>query len=356
MFERYTNGARRTVFFARFEASRFGSPYIETEHLLLGLLREDRSLRKRLPIGAAEQIRKRIEERVEQPVQSTATSVDLPLSRDCKRALHYAAEESKALGHAHIDCGHLALGILHIESAAALLRDFGIEYAGYREVVAQPVTTPPLESPAPLPASVVAGPLGKAAADLQRMLGVASELVDKGPERLKRTGWTRKEALGHLIDWATVHQRWFARALPEPKVAADGYPEDACLSAQGYNDLPWHVLVDLCASLNRPILYVMTPIPEEKLDTPCRIGVAEPVALRELVRRYVAHCEDVVAQLLMQGDGAGIGGRAILPAPQEVDGDGAPLLALMAGIFHAFFSMSVPTTPSRVTWPFSTTM
>jgi hypothetical protein len=98
----------------------------------------------------------------------------------------------------------------------------------------------------------------------------------------------------------------------------------------------------------------MTPIPEEKLDTPCRIGVAEPVALRELVRRYVAHCEDVVAQLLMQGDGAGIGGRAILPAPQEVDG--APLLALMAGIFHAFFSMSVPTTPSRVTWPFSTTM
>ena len=93
MFERYTNGARRTVFFARFEASRFGSPYIETEHLLLGLLREDRSLRKRLPIGAAEQIRKRIEERVEQPVQSTATSVDLPLSRDCKRALHYAAEE-----------------------------------------------------------------------------------------------------------------------------------------------------------------------------------------------------------------------------------------------------------------------
>jgi ATP-dependent Clp protease ATP-binding subunit ClpA len=44
MFERYTEKARRTIFFARYEASQFGSPFIETEHLLLGVLREDRSL------------------------------------------------------------------------------------------------------------------------------------------------------------------------------------------------------------------------------------------------------------------------------------------------------------------------
>src|SRR5437868_1114710 len=43
MFERYTEKARRVIFFARYEASQFGSPYIETEHLLLGLLREDKS-------------------------------------------------------------------------------------------------------------------------------------------------------------------------------------------------------------------------------------------------------------------------------------------------------------------------
>ncbi len=40
MFERYTEKARRTIFFARYEASQFGSPYIEVEHLLLGLMRE----------------------------------------------------------------------------------------------------------------------------------------------------------------------------------------------------------------------------------------------------------------------------------------------------------------------------
>ena len=44
MFERYTEKARRVIFFARYEASQFGSPYIETEHLLLGLLREDKGL------------------------------------------------------------------------------------------------------------------------------------------------------------------------------------------------------------------------------------------------------------------------------------------------------------------------
>ena len=48
MFERYTEKARRVIFFARYEASRYGSPCIETEHLLLGLLREDASLRWRL--------------------------------------------------------------------------------------------------------------------------------------------------------------------------------------------------------------------------------------------------------------------------------------------------------------------
>jgi ATP-dependent Clp protease ATP-binding subunit ClpA len=44
MFERYTEKARRVIFFARYEASQFGGSCIETEHLLLGLLREDHDL------------------------------------------------------------------------------------------------------------------------------------------------------------------------------------------------------------------------------------------------------------------------------------------------------------------------
>src|SRR2546422_2750968 len=45
MFERYTEKARRVIFFARYEASQYGAAFIESEHLLLGLLRDRKSTR-----------------------------------------------------------------------------------------------------------------------------------------------------------------------------------------------------------------------------------------------------------------------------------------------------------------------
>jgi ATP-dependent Clp protease ATP-binding subunit ClpC len=69
VFERYTEKARRVIFFSRFEASQFGSPYIETEHLLLGLLRENEALVQHcLPFHASlESIRKQIEAHTSSP-------------------------------------------------------------------------------------------------------------------------------------------------------------------------------------------------------------------------------------------------------------------------------------------------
>ena len=63
MFERYTEKARRVIFFARYEASQFGSADIETEHLLLGLLREDKALTNRIlrSHASVESIRKQME-------------------------------------------------------------------------------------------------------------------------------------------------------------------------------------------------------------------------------------------------------------------------------------------------------
>src|SRR6266403_1060114 len=93
MFERYTEKARRVIFFARYEASQFGSPYIETEHLLLGLLREDKALTNRFlrSHASVESIRKQIEGHTTIR-EKVSTSVDLPLSNECKRVLAYAAE------------------------------------------------------------------------------------------------------------------------------------------------------------------------------------------------------------------------------------------------------------------------
>ncbi len=48
MFERYTQKARRAIFFARDEAKAFGASYIESEHLVLGMLREEQGLAARM--------------------------------------------------------------------------------------------------------------------------------------------------------------------------------------------------------------------------------------------------------------------------------------------------------------------
>src|SRR5664280_2809293 len=120
MFERYTEKARRVIFFARYEASQFGSPYIETEHLLLGLLREDKALANRFlrAHAAVESMRKQIEGHTTIR-EKVSTSVDLPLSHECKRVLAYGAEEAERLNHKHIGTEHLLLGLLREEKCFA---------------------------------------------------------------------------------------------------------------------------------------------------------------------------------------------------------------------------------------------
>ena len=136
MFERYTEKARRVIFFARYEASQFGSPYIETEHLLLGLLREDKALTNRFlrSHASVESIRKQIEGHTTIR-EKVSTSVDLPLSNECKRVLAYAAEEAERLSHKHIGTEHLLLGLLREEKcfAAEILMERGLRLPTIRE-------------------------------------------------------------------------------------------------------------------------------------------------------------------------------------------------------------------------------
>jgi ATP-dependent Clp protease ATP-binding subunit ClpC len=140
MFERYTEKARRVIFFARYEASQFGSPYIETEHLLLGLLREDKALTNRFLRGhdQVEGIRKQIEDHTVVR-EKVSTSVDLPLSNEGKRVLGYAADEAEKLSHKHIGTEHLLLGLLREEAsfAARILNEHGIRLSDMREQLAE---------------------------------------------------------------------------------------------------------------------------------------------------------------------------------------------------------------------------
>ena len=146
VFERYTEKARRTIFFARYEASQFGSAYIETEHLLLGLLREDRALGHKF-LGARltlESLHRKISQRSPDR-DKISTSIDLPLSNECKRILAYAAEEADLLRHKHLGTEHLLLGMLREEKsfAAETLQECRLSLVSLRQALSEASTPAP---------------------------------------------------------------------------------------------------------------------------------------------------------------------------------------------------------------------
>jgi ATP-dependent Clp protease ATP-binding subunit ClpC len=137
MFERYTERARRVLFFARYEASQLGSISIETEHLLLGLIREGKGLTSRIFARShlsLESIRKEIEGRTVFR-EKVSTSVEIPFSAETKRVLQFAAEEADRLLHNYIGTEHLLLGILREERsvAATILMEKGMRLNTVRE-------------------------------------------------------------------------------------------------------------------------------------------------------------------------------------------------------------------------------
>jgi ATP-dependent Clp protease ATP-binding subunit ClpC len=121
MFERYTEKARRVLFFSRYEASQLGSVSIETEHVLLGLVREGKGLTSRIFARAhlsLENLRTEVEGRAVF-VEKVATSVGIPFSPETKRVLDAAAEEADRLQHNCIGAEHLLLGLLNEERSVA---------------------------------------------------------------------------------------------------------------------------------------------------------------------------------------------------------------------------------------------
>lgn len=145
MFERYTEKARRVIFFARYEASQYGSKYIETEHLLLGLFREDHAFARKFlsEKGGPQSLREEIESQITRG-ERLSTAVEMPLSAECTRILNYSAEESERLGANYVGTEHVLLGILREGGsfAARLLAERGLTLAWLREELARPSDDP----------------------------------------------------------------------------------------------------------------------------------------------------------------------------------------------------------------------
>jgi ATP-dependent Clp protease ATP-binding subunit ClpC len=143
VFEKFTEKARRVMFFARYEASQFGSESIQSGHLLLGLLREAEKTSIQLLDRMGVQtnlLRERLISALSPRDKKTApssTSIDIPMEEEVKRILQHATQESAKLNHKHVGAEHLLLGMLKEEQSLAgrLLKEAGADLIAAKEIL-----------------------------------------------------------------------------------------------------------------------------------------------------------------------------------------------------------------------------
>ncbi|MBS1714170.1 MAG: ATP-dependent Clp protease ATP-binding subunit [Armatimonadetes bacterium] len=140
MWQRFTERARKVVFFAQEEAQKFGEGYVSTEHLLLGLVRESDSVAarvlERLGVSLA-RIRAEIEKQL--PRGEARQSQDMTLTPRAKRVIDLAYDEARNLNNNYIGTEHLLLGLIREGDGLAgrVLGKLGVELEkARREVMA----------------------------------------------------------------------------------------------------------------------------------------------------------------------------------------------------------------------------
>ena len=128
-FDRFTKRARRVLTLAQEEAQRLNHNYIGTEHLLLGLVREENGVAVRVLQELNVDLRQ-IRERVERTVGRGQRAMygKLSLTPRTKRVIELAVDEARRLGHHYIGTEHLLLGLIREGEGVAvdILRNMGV--------------------------------------------------------------------------------------------------------------------------------------------------------------------------------------------------------------------------------------
>ncbi|MGQ9887541.1 MAG: ATP-dependent Clp protease ATP-binding subunit [Aggregatilineales bacterium] len=147
--ERFTQRARRVLSLAQEEAERLQHNYIGTEHLLLGLMREEGGVAGRVlrELGLEQ---RRVEELVERLTRaSTRTpSAQLDLSPGTKRVLELAVDEARRMGHHYIGTEHLLLGLVRQSEGVAIevLKRLGVSPEEVRRQTRRVLQESPVQS------------------------------------------------------------------------------------------------------------------------------------------------------------------------------------------------------------------
>src|SRR5579863_6445554 len=138
MWQRFTERARKVVFYAQEEAQKFGEGYVSTEHLLLGLVRESDSVAARVleKLGVSlNRIRAEVEKQL--PRGDARPSQDMTLTPRAKRVIDLAYDEARQLNNNYIGTEHLLLGLIREGEGLAgrVLAKLGVELERTRREV-----------------------------------------------------------------------------------------------------------------------------------------------------------------------------------------------------------------------------
>ena len=139
MFERFTERARQVVVLAQEEARILKHNYIGTEHILLGLLREEEGLAARV-LESLDITVERVRAQVVRIVGSgeEVTSGQIPFTPRAKKVLELALREALSLGHNYIGTEHILLGLLDEQTMATqVLTRLGVTKERSEELILQ---------------------------------------------------------------------------------------------------------------------------------------------------------------------------------------------------------------------------
>ncbi len=145
MFERFTERARQVVVLAQEEARNLGHDYIGTEHVLLGLLREEEGLAARV-LESLDVTVERVRDQVVRVVGrgKEISPGQIPFTPRAKKVLELALRESRGLGHSYIGTEHILLGLVRENEgvAARILLDFDADSEKIRNEVIRMLSGP----------------------------------------------------------------------------------------------------------------------------------------------------------------------------------------------------------------------
>ncbi len=112
-------------------------------------------------------------------------------------------------------------------------------------------------------------------------------------------GWSRKEELGHLIDSATINRVRVMLAVAQNGVRGVDYDQEACVRLQGYQELPWGMLIEFWEASNAMLARAVSRIPDDRIEAQCTIGRYDPMTLRALIESYIEHMQHHLEHILV---------------------------------------------------------